>query len=53
MAEYQGVNVEHPRIVEAIRTMVKRGESKERIAKIVGMPYEVVDKHVQEAKKKG
>lgn len=51
MAEYQGVNVEHPRIVEAIKTLAKQGAAKEHIVKVVGMPYEVVDRVLRETKK--
>jgi hypothetical protein len=52
MAEYQGVDVEHPRIVEAIKTLAKQDKQIYEIAKIVGMPYEVVQKYVAREKKK-
>lgn len=42
MAEYGGVDVQHPRIVEAIRVLAKQGKTTQQIVKIVGMPHEVV-----------
>lgn len=50
--KYQGVSVDHPSIVAAIENLARQGKEKMEIAKIVGMPYEVVDKHVQRVKKK-
>jgi len=51
--EYQGVDTEHPRIVEAIKTLAKQNKQVYEIAKLVGMPYEVIEKYVrQEGKKK-
>jgi len=40
--EYQGVSVEHPRIVEAIKILKRQGKKTEDIMRIVGMPSEVV-----------
>jgi mannose/fructose/N-acetylgalactosamine-specific phosphotransferase system component IIB len=44
MAEYQGVDVEHPTIKAAIENMTKQGEPKEKIMRVVGMPAEVIDR---------
>ena len=49
--KYAGVDVDHPRIVEYIRNMLKQGEKKEKIAKVVGMPLEVVDRVERDFKK--
>ena len=48
--QYAGLDVDHPRIVDAIKQGAKRGMTKEQIQKVVGMPMEVVDKHFQNAK---
>ncbi len=53
MPQYQGVDVNHPTIVEAIKTMVKQGERREKICKVVGMPHEVVQAIEREVKKSG
>lgn len=53
MAEYQGVDVEHPRIVEAVKNMTKQYKSVEEISRVVGMPYEVVRKYMREEERKG
>jgi len=50
---YNGVDTDNPRIVETIKKMAKEGATKDQICKIVGMPYEVVDKHYQHVKKSG
>jgi hypothetical protein len=42
---YQGVSVDHPSIVSAIKNMTKDGQRVEEIARVVGMPIEVVRKH--------
>lgn len=42
---YQGVSVENPRIIEAIKNMKKQGRRDEEISKVVGMPMEVVRRH--------
>ena len=52
MAKYQGVDVQHPRIVEAIQVLAKQGKSTDEIARVVGMPHEVVDS-VKRQKKSG
>jgi hypothetical protein len=41
---YNGVPVDNPLIVQAIRTMIKNGHRNEDICRVVGMPQEVVDK---------
>lgn len=51
MPEYNNVDVEHPRIVEAVKTLTKQKKSSEEICKIVGMPYEVVRKYMREQEK--
>lgn len=51
--QYQGVDVQHPRIVEAIKVLAKQGKSTQEIAKVVGMPHEVVDSVKREMKKSG
>ena len=53
MASYQGVDVDHPDIVRNIIIMAKNGKSKEEIAVLVGMPWEVVDRHINHAKREG
>ncbi len=53
MAEYGGIDVQHPRIVEAIKTLSEREKKQiHEIVKIVGMPYEVVESVVRREKKK-
>ena len=51
MPTYQGVDVEHPKIVEYGKNMVKAGKSTEEIAKRLGMPYEVVKRIERDVKK--
>lgn len=51
MAQYQGVDVNHPRIVEAIKTLLGQKKEKDDIAKIVGMPREVIDNVERQTKK--
>lgn len=46
--EYNGVPVDNPRIIEAIKQLVKQGYSTERIVEVVGMPWEVVTKYERE-----
>jgi len=43
--EYNGVDMDHPSIVNAVQNMIRRGEGKEKIMKVVGCPGEIVDKH--------
>ena len=45
MAEYGGVDVDHPSIIAAVQNMTKQGKKKEDIMKIVGVPAEVVEMH--------
>ena len=42
-----GVSVDHPAIVEGISNMYRRRYSKDDMVRIIGMPYEVIDKHVK------
>lgn len=49
--KYNGVDVNNPRIVEYIKSAAKQGKTKQEVMKLVGMPYEVVDKYFQEAKR--
>lgn len=49
--KYQGVNVDHPRIVEATRNLLKQGVRKEEIVRIIGMPREVIDRIERETKR--
>lgn len=51
MPEYQGVRTDHPRIVEAIKTLLEQHKGKDEIAKIVGMPREVVDSVERQTKR--
>lgn len=51
MATFQGVDVQHPTIVAAIKTMTKQKQPPEVIARVVGMPMEVV-RSVQASGKK-
>ena len=50
---FAGVDVNHPSIVSTIRNGVKQGMSAEHLRKITGMPMEVVEKHVRDAKNSG
>jgi len=43
MPEYQGVDVQHPRIKEYVQNMIKQEKSNVEIVKVVGMPHEVVE----------
>lgn len=51
MAEYQGVDVQHPRIKEYVENLTKMGKKKEEIVKIVGVPHEVVESIQRQVKK--
>lgn len=50
-ATYGGVAVNHPSIVSGIKTLAKQGHGKAHIMKVIGMPGEVVDKYMHEAKR--
>lgn len=43
MPEYNGVDVEHPSVVNSIKQMLKDGRKKEDIMRVVGVPHEVVE----------
>lgn len=50
--------MDHPDIVQAIKTAARRGVTKEEAMKRIGMPHEVVERHYREEereirKKKG
>ncbi len=51
MAEYQGVDVQNPKIREYIINMVKQDKSTEEIMRVVGMPAEVVEQVRRDVKK--
>ena len=48
---YQGVSVDHPRVVDTIKNCKKQGMTKEQAQKIVGMPMEIIDKVYNRADK--
>ncbi len=50
--KYAGVDVDNPRIVAAIKNLAAQGKDKQYISKVVGMPYEIVDKYTHSGKKK-
>ncbi len=50
-AEYAGVRVDHPRIIEATKLLHRQGRNLEDICRIVGMPQEVVQKYIRQANK--
>jgi len=55
MTKYQGVDVDHPRIIEAVKNLVKAGKKTDEIARVVGMPHEVIRKYerdIRESNKK-
>jgi len=45
--KYAGVDVNHPSIVSAIKTMVKQGRNTGDIMRVTGMPQEVVHKYTK------
>ena len=49
---YNGVDIDHPTIADAIKNMVKQGRKIEEIARVVGVPHEVVKRHAPDAKPK-
>lgn len=49
MPDFRGVDVEHPRIVEGIKELAKKGYSKDEAQKIIGMPREVIDREYRRA----
>jgi hypothetical protein len=51
MAEYAGVDVDHPSIVAAIKNMAKDGKKVKEIMRVVGVPAEVVVKHAPHVKR--
>jgi len=58
MARHKDVDVDHPSIVSSIKRMAADGKKTEEIMRVVGMPAEVVRKHMEageseKPKKKG
>jgi transposase len=49
--KYNGVDVDHPSIVSSVKNLTKQGKRIEEIVRIVGMPFEVVEKYMREARK--
>lgn len=49
---YSGVSVDHPAIVDAIKTMAKEGKKLQEIMRVVGMPAEVIRRHAPEVQQK-
>lgn len=45
MPEHNELDVEHPRIAEYTKNMIRQGRSVEEIVKVVGMPHEVVERY--------
>ena len=45
MSKYMNVDTDDSDIVRAIQTGKTRGMSKDAVSKIVGMPYDVIDRH--------
>lgn len=41
---YNGVRVNHERLLEGIRSLLKQGRSNADICRIIGVPQEVVDR---------
>lgn len=52
MPKYNGVDVDHPRIVEATKNLIKQGKRREEVMKIIGMPHEVIQRIEREVKDK-
>lgn len=50
MGQFMGVNTDDPDIVRTTQNIRERGGTKEEAMRIVGMPYEVIDKHWNAAK---
>ncbi len=44
--KFMGVSTDDPDIVKAIRNMRENGAEKDQIMRVIGMPAEVIDKHV-------
>lgn len=49
-AVYGGVPVNDPRIISGIKNLTKQGYGKPHIMRVIGMPGEVVDKYMAEAR---
>jgi len=51
MPTYDNVDVEHPRIAAAAKKMIREGKSTEEVAKVIGMPWEVIRKFERDVKR--
>lgn len=51
MAQYGGVDVEHPRIAEYTKNAIRQGWEKERIMRVIGVPAEGVDRYKREVER--
>lgn len=49
--QYNGVDVENPRIAEYTKNAIRQGWEKERIMKVIGIPGEVVDRYKKEVER--
>jgi hypothetical protein len=47
---YAGVSVNNPSIVSGIQALYKQGHSVGHIMKVIGMPSEVVERHIRDYK---
>jgi hypothetical protein len=47
---YKGIDANHPRMLEAIKTMVKLGKPRKEIMDTLGTPSEVVERIEREVK---
>lgn len=50
-AEYDGLRVDHPRMIEYAKNFIMQGRSNEDICRIVGLPQSVVDRLRSEVKR--
>lgn len=48
---FADIRTDDPRIREAVQNMEKRGYSKDSMVEVIGMPLEVIDKHLRAIKK--
>lgn len=51
MGRYLNVDTDDRDIVRVIHDMTRQGKSMEQMRPIIGMPYEVIDKHRKEAQR--
>jgi len=50
-AEYNGLRVDHPRVIEYAKNFILQGRNNEDICRIVGLPQSVVDRLRSEVKR--